>query len=191
MYDAIEDPYTYPGSTVLRNKLDLRDRRQLEAFESEISYARSQEPLPAGRLDFAHFKSIHHHLFQDVYDWAGVPRTVRISKDSSPFCYPENIVAQAEKVFAELKDENFLFGLNAVAFSGKAAHFVAELNAVHAFREGNGRTQTTFLALLMAEAGHHFDEEKLDPVEWLQAMVTSFRGNEGPLALAIRRLMGA
>lgn len=189
MYDAIEDPYTYPGSTVLRNKLDLREQGALDDFEAEISYARSQEPFPVGHLDFAHYKAIHHHLFQDVYDWAGVPRTVRISKDASPFCFPENIGGQADKLFGQLKRENFLLGLDAKAFSRKAAHFLSELNAIHAFREGNGRAQTTFLALLTAEAGHSFDHEKLDPDEWLRAMIASFDGDEKPLASAIERLL--
>ena len=80
MYDAIDDPYTYESSTVLVNKLDLRDQDVLDAYEAEISNARSQEPLPEGNLNFVHYCAVHHHLFQDVYDWAGKPRTVRISK---------------------------------------------------------------------------------------------------------------
>jgi cell filamentation protein len=80
MYDAIDDPYTYESSTVLVNKLDLRDQDVLDAYEAEISNARSQEPLPEGNLNFVHYCAVHHPLFQDVYDWAGKPRTVRISK---------------------------------------------------------------------------------------------------------------
>jgi cell filamentation protein len=91
MYDAIEDPYTYENSTVLVNKLDLREQTELDAFEVEISSARAEEPLPHGTLDFIHYKAVHHHLFQDVYQWAGQVRTVRISKGGNPFCFPENI----------------------------------------------------------------------------------------------------
>jgi cell filamentation protein len=89
MYDAIDDPYTYENSTVLVNKLDLRDQAELDAFEAEISSARAEEPLPEGVLDFAHYKAVHYHLFQDVYNWAGRVRTVRISKGGNPFCFPE------------------------------------------------------------------------------------------------------
>ncbi len=71
MYDAIDDPYTYENSTVLVNKLDLRDQDELDAFEAEISNTRSGEPLPEGELDFSHYCAVHHHLFQDVYTWAG------------------------------------------------------------------------------------------------------------------------
>src|SRR3977135_3476895 len=78
MYDAIDDPYTYEHSTVLVNKLDLREQAGLDAFEAEISSARADEPLPEGNLDFAHYKAVHHHLFQDVYEWAGNARTVHV-----------------------------------------------------------------------------------------------------------------
>src|SRR4051794_13952861 len=55
MYDAVDDPYTYENSTVLINKLDLRDRAELDDFEAEISSARANEPLPEGNLDFVHY----------------------------------------------------------------------------------------------------------------------------------------
>jgi cell filamentation protein len=87
MYDAIEDPYTYKNSTVLVNKLDLRGQTEVDAFEAEISSARAEEPLPNGTLDFIHYKAVHHHLFQDVYQWAGQVRTVRISKGGNPFVF--------------------------------------------------------------------------------------------------------
>lgn len=85
MYDAVADDYCYPGTTVLKNKLDLTDADELDAFEAEVSDARADEELPAGDLDFAHFKAVHGHLFQDVYDWAGKIRTVRMSKGGNPF----------------------------------------------------------------------------------------------------------
>jgi cell filamentation protein len=134
MYDAIDDPYTYENSTVLTNRLDLRDQGELDDFEAEISDARAEEPLPEGQFDFAHYCAIHHHLFQDVYEWAGKPRTVRISKQGSPFCFPEHIEAQASKLFSDLKADNFLENLSSTEFAEKAAHFLAELNAIHAFR---------------------------------------------------------
>src|SRR3954464_7374188 len=86
MYDAIEDPYNYKNSTVLVNKLDLRDQAELDAFEAEISSARAAEPLPDGSLDFVHYKAVHHHLFQDVYEWAGqVPSEFRRAAIHSVF----------------------------------------------------------------------------------------------------------
>jgi cell filamentation protein len=190
MYDAIDDPYTYENSTVLMNKLDLREQAALDAFEAEISNARAQEPFPAGDLDFEHYKAIHHHLFQDVYDWAGKARTVRISKGGNPFCFPENIESQAAKLFEQLKDDNYLENLDPEAFAVRGAHFLSELNAIHAFREGNGRSQLSFFALLADHAGHPLDFDKLDPEAMLCAMIASFDGDEQRLAEIIKKMIG-
>src|SRR5437764_4383532 len=73
-------------------------KSSLTHFEAEISSARAAEPLPDGSLDFVHYKAVHHHLFQDVYEWAGQVRTVRISKGGNPFCFPENIEGQANQL---------------------------------------------------------------------------------------------
>jgi cell filamentation protein len=178
MYDAIDDPYTYENSTVLVNKLDLREQAELDAFEAEISSARADEPLPEGNLDFAHYKAVHHHLFQDVYEWAGKARTVRMSKGGNSFCFPENIENQATKQ-----------GLDGPAFADKAAHFLAELNAIHAFREGNGRSQLTFFILLADYAGYPIGLDKLDPNKMLNAMIASFDGDEAMLADVIKGLI--
>jgi len=189
MYDAVDDPYTYENSTVLVNKLGLRGQPELDAFEAEISNARAEEPLPEGELDFTHYRAVHHHLFQDVYEWAGQIRTVRLFKGGNPFCFPENIEGQATRLFKELKAANHLGDLDAATFSRKAAHFLAELNAIHAFREGNGRSQLTFLALLASRAEHPLNLEKLDPAAMLAAMIASFDGEESALAEIIEKLI--
>jgi len=132
---------------------------------------------------------VHRHLFQDVYEWAGTPRTVRISKQGNPFCFPEHIHAQANKLFADLKAGKDLKGLPANEFAERAAHFVAELNAIHAFREGNGRAQLTFFALLANHAGQTVDFEKLDSGAMLKAMIASFDGNEATLKAVIEKLV--
>lgn len=189
MYDAVEYPYTYKNSTVLKNKLDLQIQTDLDAFEAEISSARAEEPLPEGALDFKHYCAIHRHLFQDVYDWAGQPRTVRIAKGGNPFCFPENIPNQATSLFEELRQAGYLRNLEAREFSHRAAHFLTELNAIHAFREGNGRSQLSFLALLADNAGHTLNLDRLDPGEMLAAMIASFDGDEGKLVAVIQQLI--
>ena len=169
----------------------MRDSDELSAFEAEVSNARSDEELPVGALDYPHFRSIHRHLFQDVYDWAGNPRTVRISKDSSMFCFPENIESEATKLFAKLRDDKFLNGLSPKDFSRKSAHFLAELNAIHAFREGNGRAQLSFFLLLADQAGHPLNFDRFDADNFLKAMITSFNADEAPLAALIEGLIDA
>ena len=93
MYDSIDDPYCYPGTTVLGNRRDPRTReRALDRFETAITAQRFSEPLPTGKLTERHYRRVHRHIFRDVYAWAGEYREkVRISKGDSTFCYPEYI----------------------------------------------------------------------------------------------------
>jgi cell filamentation protein len=189
MYEVHDDTYCYPGTTVLKNKLDLKDPLQLGEFEAEITSQRASEPLPDGTLDMAHYKALHRHLFQDVYDWAGETRSVRISKGGNPFCFPEFVGTQMEALFSALAGGGYLRGLDKGAFAKAAAHFLAELNAIDPFREGNGRTQLSFLVLLAEEAGHPLDLDRLDPQEILDATIESFGGNEAGLEKQIALLL--
>lgn len=190
MYETTDDPYCYPGTNILKNVPGLRDPIALDEFEAAASAQRSDEPLPAGRLSIRHYQAIHHHLFQDVYRWAGRFRTVRISKAGSPFCYPEYICSEMKTLFADLKVQRFLRGLSHSLFAASAAHFLGTLNAIHAFRDGNGRAQNAFLALLADQAAHPLALEELDPEAFVAAMISSFHGDERPLADQIRGLMG-
>ncbi|EJN08240.1 protein involved in cell division [Bradyrhizobium sp. YR681] len=191
MYDAVENPYCYPGTTVLKNKLHLKRQVELDSFEAEITAQRAEEPLPAGRLTYSHYRAIHRHLFQDVYDWAGKIRTVRISKGSSLFCFPESIHREMSNLFRTLAAQKHLKGATPDEFVMKAAHFLAELNAIHPFREGNGRTQLTFLILLAQTAGHSLAMEHLDPDRIMRAMIESFDGSEDMLVRVLRELLNA
>lgn len=188
-YEAVADPYCYPGTTVLKNIPYIRGEVALAEFEAVSTAQRSDEPLPLGRLSVSYYRSIHRHLFQDVYPWAGRFRTVRIGKDGSAFCYPENIAREMKNLFAGLKQNRYLAGLSREEFASAAAHFIATLNAIHPFREGNGRTQTTFLALLADHAGHPLKFDRLTPKGFLAAMITSFQGDEQPLATELLRLI--
>lgn len=188
MYQANADPYCYPNSDVLKNKAGLTTQVELDEFEAVMTFTRSEEALPRGRLSATHYRAIHHHLFQDVYAWAGKDRTIRLSKGDGTFCYPENVAAEMARLFAWLKQRDFLKEQSRAAFASQAAHLLAELNAIHPFHEGNGRTQLTFLALLADRAGHRLDFDKLDREVTLAAMIASFGGNEAPLAELIRDL---
>ncbi len=189
MYESSPDPYCYPGTNILVNRLGLRDQARLDAYEAMITAQRAEEPLPRGRLGYAHYRAIHRHLFQDVFDWAGKPRTVRIAKAGSMFCYPEHIDDEMRRLFDRLRREKFLRGLTERDFASRAAHTLAELNAIHPFREGNGRTQLTYLALLAAQVGHPLAMERMNPSAMLAAMVASFQSDEAPLAALIEGLI--
>ena len=188
-YDVIDDPYCYKGTFVLKNKADIRDAERLEAFELEMSNSRAQEPLPPGKFTPQHYCKIYHHLFRDVYTWAGKPRTVRTSKGGNAFCYPEYIDREMKKLFAKLRTEVFLPGAERGAFVTAAADFLAELNAIHPFREGNGRSQLAFLHLLGLRSGHPFELQRIDRETFLPAMIASFGGNNEPLLGELKKLL--
>lgn len=180
-YAAEEDPWCYPGTSVLRNKLNLRNQAELEEFELAFFLTRAEEPVPGGQLDYRHYKTLHHHLFQDMYEWAGEIRRIRIGKAGSWFCYPEYIDAEMQRLFERLKSDRHFVGLPHEALVKKSADFLADLNAIHPFREGNGRTQLAFLIMLIENAGGHFNHDALHPAVFFDAMIESFRGNEGIL----------
>ena len=95
----------------------------------------------------------------------------------------------SQEVVRGTEANNFLESLEPDEFATQAAHFLSELNAIHAYREGNGRTQLTFLAILADNAGHPLDLEALDPHVMLDAMIESFQGDEAKLVRAIRELI--
>jgi cell filamentation protein len=110
-------------------------------------------------------------------------------KGRQSVCFPENIEGQANKLFDDLQAVDHLRNLDVQTFSRKAAHFLAELNAIHAFREGNGRSQLTFFAMLADYAGHQLNIDKMDPDEMLAAMIASFDGDERQLTNVIDTLV--
>lgn len=186
MYGAHDDPYVYLGTYILKNIENIKDADLLADFELEVVNVRSKFGVPTGKLDAVHYKQIHHHLFQDVYAWAGEYRTIRIAKGGNWFCFPEHIETQMDSLFAQLKADNCLMGLEAEAFVKKAAKLLSDLNAIHAFRDGNGRTQLSFLDLLADHAGHPIKLERIEPESFLKAMIASFMGNARDLEAHIR-----
>lgn len=185
-YDAIDDPLCYPGTQVLKNRAGLTDQDELDQFEQLMFLTRSEEPVPDGNLDFDHFKAIHHHFFQDVYDWAGESREIRTGKGDNWFCFPEYIDDEMNKIFSQLSAEDHLTQIDDLEiFAERASHFIAEINAIHAFREGNGRCQLTLLSILMELAGFEMDEDRLNPEAFMKAMIASFNDDNGPLVHSI------
>ena len=190
-YDA-DDTCCYPGTDVLRNKAEITNAEDLDAYEGELSTLRSIEILEspiAGQFDLAHLQRIHLALFQDVYDWAGKIRTVDISRGNSRFANVRFIESAANKIFNKLARENWLNGLDADALSKRLAHYLSEINALHPFREGNGRVQRIFISQLSLSAGYQLDYSDLEQEQIYQAMELAFNGDESILAnLILERL---
>jgi len=179
------DPYVYPGTRVLRNIENIRDAEELARFERLMTAQRLREGLPGVELSANGYRELHRHLFQDVYDWAGRDRTVEIAKGDSLFCLPQFIGPELDKRFAAIKAERYLKQLSAAQFAKQAAEHISELNAIHPFREGNGRTSRAFLVVLGRQAGHRIEMRRIDPRAWIDASRASFRTGDCKLMCAV------
>jgi Protein involved in cell division len=179
----------YPGTDVFKNKLGLHDARELERAELLYVTDRLTEGLPQGarRLDQGGLKAIHRHLFQDLYPWAGQFRTYTTGRGQAAFARPEYIEPTLRDLFAALRTEKNLAGLDQAAFASRAAHFVNEINAVHPFIEGNGRTQRVWLRNLADRAGYSIRLEARDKEAWYEASRRGFHGDNQPMAELITR----
>lgn len=192
-FNIQDDPYVYPGTSILRNLAEIRGAERLERFESDQCFARLLElyenPLPLG-FDLNHLKRIHHHLFQDVYAWAGEFRTVNMAKGNSFFARPEFIIPQLQKALDRLGSEHFLRGMDSQGFCERAAYFLGEMNAIHPFREGNGRVQREFLRELALKAGYELAWDLVSKEEMLAASVASFQeGSSAGLARLLKKII--
>ena len=106
----------YPGTTVLINKFGIRDDKKLLLAEIAITQeaaARWEQSPQFGSFDFAHYKAIHKHLLEDLYDWAGQVRDVNISKKGTRFCPYGEIEGQAERIFTRLLNKRLKAGAEA------------------------------------------------------------------------------
>jgi cell filamentation protein len=163
------DPYVDPRTGVLRNRLGITDATALAQAEARLVAAAEivlfAEGLDLGRYDLAHLCAIHRHLFREIYEWAGELRTVNMTKGDSVFALVEWLEPQAEQVFAWLAAEQHLLHRTRDPFIEEVSKFLSDLNALHPFREGNGRTQRAFLRLLAADAGWHLAWSEVDPGE--------------------------
>ncbi|MCF6409965.1 Fic/DOC family protein [Pseudalkalibacillus salsuginis] len=171
-----QSKYCYEGTNVLINKLGIQDEDKLNQAERILSGRRLAElhlePLP-GNFDLAHLRNIHKFLFQDIYDFAGNPRDEQITKDSTPFAHPLHLIENSNALFKQLKEEAYLLDLDVVQFSDRAAYYMAEINILHPFREGNGRTQREFIRQLALKNGYHLDWDKINGNKLLEASIKS------------------
>lgn len=178
-----EDPYSDPVTGVPYNKLGLGTAAGLEAAEREITHAAlillDESPVSPS-YDLPHLQEIHKRIFGDIYEWAGQIRTVAIAKGAI-FCLPQYIDSSAAVIFGELHDEDCLRGLRRDAFVGRLAHYLGEVNALHPFREGNGRAQRAFFGQLARDAGLTLAWQHLDPARNVEASAAIMRGDPEPM----------
>lgn len=178
-------PISIPVPHVLKNKLGITDSVLLDLAERRFAIIRAREGIPSGDFDLKHLRAIHRHLFQDIFDWAGEVRVVEISKGGSQFQFRQFIESGMADVHRRLVASDFLRGLSPAEFSAGAANIIGDVNYVHPFREGNGRTQMYYLKQLAERAGHPIDLTRIDAAGWLAASKASHGGDYSFMARLI------
>ena len=164
----MRDPYLYEDVNVLRNKLNIKDQEVLDGAEADYVSLRLKElvmnPLK-GDYHTDHFLEMHKNIFQDLYDWAGVPRTISIYKEedvlggmSVEYSDPFDIISDLHFALKNMRSKDWDLSKREKA----ALDFcdsLAQIWKVHPFREGNTRTAITFCCQYVDELGFNINRE--------------------------------
>lgn len=178
-YGVAQDKYCYPDSDVLINLLNIRDSDALDEAEAEFTaeryrtYTSTQQPL--SQFSFQHLKLLHHHLFQDLYEWAGQTRDVDISKGDTRFCTWTRIEPEANKLFRTIPALADCHGHDELI--EKVADLFCELNLLHPFREGNGRVLRFFFEEMLYTLGYDVVWPQISQQEWVNANIAGVNLN--------------
>ncbi|ANI80951.1 putative adenosine monophosphate-protein transferase Fic [Kosakonia oryzae] len=184
------DPYLYPGLNMMRNLLGIHQAQRLEQAAYELTALRAATlelgPLARG---LPHLCAIHHHLYQDVFDWAGKFREVDIYEGDTRFCHFEYIEKEGNALMQQLEEEEWLCGLSSDAFIERLAHYYCEINVLHPFRLGNGIAQRIFFEQLALHAGYILDWRGIVPERWSAANQAGAMGDLDPLCAIFRKVV--
>ena len=153
----------------LENKLGIKSSAELAREEERISKKKAVELFENGMLEnleagkFQTLCEIHKYLFDDIYDFAGKIRTVNISKGNfrfAPLMYLETAIKNVDKMPQNTFDE--------------IVEKYVEMNIVHPFREGNGRSMRIWLDMMLKkQIGQVVDWSKIEKEDYLMAMERS------------------
>lgn len=175
---SFSDPYLDESSGVLRNLAGIADLEELTQFEAHAVAVRSKQ-IRVGRSglnstwDVAHWKAIHRHLFQDVYEWAGEFRTVEITKGARTFFPSDRLDTATEYVAEQLRAVVSLDSPPVEQLAERLAVVLGDMNEVHPFREGNGRTQREMIGLLASSHGRRIVWEHISADDNIEASIAS------------------
>jgi cell filamentation protein len=191
-YSSNPDPYIDFKTGVLKNLLEIMSTEELEAAEADITtaaIASMPDDTTLGDFDLEHLKNIHWELFNTIYSWAGEIRIVEIAKENTRFANSDAIEQAAKALFDELHTENLLDGLSRNRYVQRLAHYYSEVNILHPFREGNGRTERVFFSQLVTIAGYRLAWERMDSDENLRACIAAYKEDEERLAAMLDGLL--
>lgn len=176
VYSVASSIYCYPDSSVLKNKLDIRDPALLRKVEADLSSARQAEIFRTpvvGRFTATHLCNIHRKLLGDVYSFAGHFRREDIAKGTTRFVTYSQIKEKLQRLLGQLQQEKWLENVPFEAFAARSAYYMAELNYIHPFREGNGRAIREFMRLLFLHNGYVVQWDAVDVEALPNAMIDS------------------
>lgn len=176
LYEKRNSNYCYKNSNVLINKLDIHNEKVLQKFEAKITAAKLlalRKKGIIGNFDTQHLIDIHTYLFEDIYPFAGKFRNENIAKGVFRFAEFEYIEPELERLLNELKSENYLEGLSKEDLTQRLAYYLSELNVLHPFREGNGRTIREFIRELALKNGYVLNLSNVSPSDFLKASIKS------------------
>ena len=176
MYEKRDSVYCYKGTDVLVNKLEIKDKELLKEYERRVVSIKllelEKQPIN-NSFDIKHFSDIHRFLFEDVYEFAGCFRNEDIAKDNFKFARWEYIEDELARLLEKLKNENYLKDLDKKTLANRLAYYTAELNVLHPFREGNGRTIREFIRQLAIFNGYYLNFNMVSTEEMLLASIKS------------------
>ena len=135
-----------------------------------------------------HLQAIHKVVFGDIYEWAGELRTVNIAKGNQ-FCNYEHLETYADGIFSKLKSERFLTDTPPDEMPGRLTYYLSEINVLHPFREGNGRTQRVIIEYLAQAAGWHTDFSDISDTEMIEASAEAFAMEYDKMTAMFRRIL--
>lgn len=176
LYEKRNSNYCYKDSNVLINKLDIHDEKLLQKYEAKITAAKLlalRQKGIIGNFDAEHLNKIHTYLFEDIYPFAGKYRNENIAKGVFRFAEYEYIEPELQRLMNQLKDENYLSNLSKEELAEKLAYYLSELNVLHPYREGNGRTTREFIRELALKNGYILNLSKVSPSDFLNASIKS------------------
>ena len=183
----------YPNTTVLINKLVIQDQSELNSVERQfvlLKSSQAEQETIFKNIDFNFYKELHKQLFGDLYEWAGTVRRMNMSKKGTIFCNFKDIERIGTLKFQRLAEQNYLKGLTKSRFIDELTEFYHDMNMLHPFREGNGRTLRLFITLLVRNAGYTLNFSDCDNDLLMIATIKAAQGDFSLLKEVFSELVG-
>lgn len=175
-YQFAESDIHITGTDIPKNRLGIEVPDLLHEVEATLlqqAYTRFITELePSVRFDENYFKALHRDTYESLYEWAGLYRTVDMSKGGSLFCRAAYLEQETRRIFRELEREQYLkLAADGTVenFAERLAHYQSELIALHPFYELNGRITRLFFDLIAVYNGY-------EPIDYSRALAEGSSG---------------